>query len=61
MEKYVMSASDGKKHFVWVTTTKLKTGMLLTPWNDSGVLIELSYKSESDAERVSFLLLKGIK
>lgn len=61
MKKYVMQAYDGKTYFVWVTTTKPLTGVVMTPWNDDGVLIELRYKSLKDAERVSSLLVKGVE
>ena len=55
--KYVMRSFDGTSYYVWSTTTEPRTGVMLPPWQDSGLILLKKFSNKKDADKESKSIL----
>jgi hypothetical protein len=49
--KHVMRSYDGTYYYVWSSTTEPKTGVLLPPWQDAGLIQMQKHTNKKDADK----------
>lgn len=54
---YVMRSFDGTFYYVWSTTTEPKTGVILPPWQDAGLITMTKHTNKRDADKSAKTIL----
>lgn len=55
--KYAMRSFDGTYYYVWSTTTEPKTGVMLPPWQDGGLVLLKKFTNKREADRAAKTIL----